>query len=129
MFDLIEKISKKPEHKRRIFAVSFSLGITLIIFAVWLSVILPTSVREEMATESSTESSAESNSSWTDNIVTPLGAFGRNTAQAFEALKGQLGSIKDSMKIYPTVYDAPASESSSDTSSGSSSNEAEAVVY
>lgn len=107
MFNLIEKVSKKPEHKRRIYAVSISLGITLVIFVVWLSVILPPSVREEIASTDDSTRKAES----------PIGAFGRNTAQAFGALKEQINTIKESMKITPSVYNA------------GSSTDAEAVVY
>lgn len=105
MFDFLEKLHKKPENKRRIFATSVSLGVTLVIFLVWLSVILPTSVHKEVT--------SGENSGWSRGIKTPFEAVKKNTAQAFSALKGQLDSIKESIKINPDVYNAESTTSES----------------
>lgn len=97
MFDFLERVYKKPERKRRMYAVSFSLGITAVIFVVWLSTILPTSISSE---------AANGDGSWKKQIVSPLGAVKRNTAQAFDALRGQLDSITEAIKANTSVYNA-----------------------
>jgi predicted PurR-regulated permease PerM len=121
MFDFLERLQKKPAHKRRIFAASLSLGVTAIIFAIWLSVILPTSIHDEVA---------NSNNGWTKNIVTPIGAFKRNTAQAFDALKGQLGGIKEALKANTAVYNAePGAEVGASTTVKKEEKTGDSVVY
>lgn len=131
MFELLEKLHKKPEGKRRIYATSISLGITLVIFIVWLSVIFPGSVKEEV--------SDNRDNRWKESIATPFEAFKKNTSQATAALKDQLNIIKEAIKIGPEVYNAEtatgtpdanySANSASKTDDSEVGNESETMVY
>lgn len=37
MFDFLEKLKGRPEHHRQVIAFGFSLGITVVIFFIWVS--------------------------------------------------------------------------------------------
>ena len=37
MFDFLSKLQERPEHERHVVALSFSIGVTALIFFIWVS--------------------------------------------------------------------------------------------
>ena len=119
MANFIEKLREKPDHHKRIIVALSSFVITGAIFVVWLSVIFPTSVKEESIVASNNKSKG----------IGPLGAFRRDVAQAFSALKGQLGTIKESVKLSPSVYIAEPDIKPDIKPENSATKSSNSVVY
>lgn len=97
MFKFIQKMHSKSESQRRNFAVGFSATVTIIIFAVWISVKFSSVSDDVVATKNSAQ----------ENVISPITSFGKMTASALEGLKesfdglrGSVDNLSDTLKTY-----------------------------
>ena len=81
MYKTIEYLQKKPDHHKQTIVLVSSLGITLVIFTIWLSFI-----SVEYATIDVPKEVANSKS--------PLVVIKENVANVYNSIKSDLGRIK-----------------------------------
>lgn len=77
----------KSENQRRNFALGLSATVTVLIFAVWISVKFSTFSSEVVATKDSAQ----------ENIISPLTSFGKMTGSALESVKESFDSLQGSV--------------------------------
>lgn len=83
MFNFIAKMRQQSDAKKRIFALSASFSIVVIIFGVWLSSHFFSSSNDEVAVKENTNS--------------PVTALSKNLASAFEGMKNTTTAFKAQM--------------------------------
>lgn len=76
MFEIIEKLQKKPESVRKRIVIMTSGLITLLILIVWLSTL-----------------GSRSLSAGKDNIASPLSSVGRGISQVIDKVKGNFDKL------------------------------------
>jgi amino acid permease len=86
VFQLIEKLRKKPEAARNRIAILTAAAITVIIFLVWLSVL---GVRVDN-TEENTANAGDS--------ASPISILGDNIADIIENVKSQINALKEGIE-------------------------------
>lgn len=118
MINYLRNIRGKPEHHKRIFAASVSALVTGIIFAIWLSVVLPASVSE------SGEKAAVASRKVKD--AGPIETIKRDLGQAYSSLKENIGTLKNSLNFPSEIQSKFPSEIPAETPS---ETPAETVVY
>lgn len=109
MFDLIDKLSKKTENQRRMYAGIASLCFTVLVFGVWLSIVLytPFDKREVVVQKENLAAARE------ERALGPIKTFGKDVATAFVALKGQMGEMMQNLNLSSDVYMAEQATSTS----------------
>lgn len=98
MFELIEKLRKKPEHTKKRYAFLFAFFVSGIIFVVWLSIIVP----DFMDQKSKEDKIASLEPS-------PFGAFWESFKTGTTAIGEQFSEFKktiSSISTNPSYYSA-----------------------
>ena len=91
MFQLIDKLRKKPDSTKKQIAFLVALFVAGIIFVIWLSVIYPDWRKEEIK---------ESNIAKIE--PSPLSSFGSNFANGLTSIKEQFSKLKESAASFST---------------------------
>lgn len=93
MENFLNKLHKKPDHHKKMFALLSSATITLFIFGIWSLANFGISDQSIVATNS--DSSDQVN---TSSEVSPIQSIRMSLASSFEALKSSFGELKNSVK-------------------------------
>ncbi len=98
MFELIERLRQKPEHKKKQIAFLVSITFAGIIFAVWLSILLP-SWKEDILREREVNNLEPS----------PASAMTETLGEGLSSISSQFKKIKDAAAVLtsePEYYNA-----------------------
>lgn len=79
MDEFISKLQKKPEHHRRHITFATSAGITALVFMLWVTVVAPRSIQNEVVAEAPTKSRTD--------VESPIGTIKQSTAAVYDGIK------------------------------------------
>ena len=88
MDEFIAKLQKKPEHHRRHITFATSAGITALVFMLWVTVVAPRSIKNEVL--------AEAPKSQVD-VESPIGTIKQSTAAVYDGIKKMFMKSNDSI--------------------------------
>jgi cytoskeletal protein RodZ len=91
MFELLEKLREKPDHKKKQIAFLLSLFIVGIIFVIWLSVIYPDFKNESLIDDKVSKLEPS-----------PLGTFSETFKTGISAIGEQVTKLKESVSNIAT---------------------------
>jgi hypothetical protein len=97
MMDYIEQLKQRPISYRKRFTLGVSTGVTMAVFVVWASVIIP-SERSVIIADSTPKAKVE------NNVETPINVIANGVADAYEAMKVGLQKLSGDSNDLQTEY-------------------------
>lgn len=120
MRNLLEKIRKQPEDKRKVIALGITIFITGTIFIVWLSVMVPQKFEEESVVKNTEGKTKEVQG------PSPISTLKQSVARAYDDIKDTVKDIRESGEsregVSTTTGNSTTTEDSI-TTSGSTTTE------
>jgi hypothetical protein len=112
MFNLIEKLRRKPEKTKKLIAFSTALSFTGIIFVVWLSVVFPDFRKSQQKEDTIAKLEPSPITTFGETIGTGFSAIGEQFSKLKESVSSMTSSITQNSTFYSTTTNSSANVSS-----------------